>query len=149
MFSKANTPADKAVPSSSRTKVPSIVAENLRIVGNLTSEGDIQVEGIVDGDIATKKLTVGVGATVNGVIVGDEVTVAGTVNGQITARAIRLTRTAKVVGDINHDSLSIEAGAFVQGLCKRIDLGGRKTVSAESTGSSETAVPGKVVPVST
>ncbi len=148
MFSKANAPAEKAGATSSRTKVPSIVAENLRIVGNLTSEGDIQVEGIVDGDIATKKLTVGTGATVNGVIVGDEITIAGTVNGQITARAIRLTRTAKVIGDINHDSLSIEAGAFVQGLCKRIDLGNKTSLPSQSGATESSAIPGKVIPVS-
>lgn len=148
MFSKANAPAEKVAAPLSRTKVPSIVAENLRIIGNLTSDGDIQVEGIVDGDIATKKLTVGAGATVNGVIVGDEITIAGTVNGQITARAIRLTRTAKVIGDINHDSLSIEAGAFVQGLCKRIDLSGKQTGLAGTVETNGSAVPGKVVSVS-
>ena len=147
MFSKAEEQMEKSASQASRSKVPSIVAENLRIVGNLTSDGDIQVEGIVDGDIATKKLTVGAGATVNGVIVGDEVTIAGTVNGQITARAIRLTRTAKVVGDINHDSLSIEAGAFVQGLCKRIDPG-RIAAGAALADQSDAAVPGKVLPVS-
>ncbi|MEQ9491201.1 MAG: polymer-forming cytoskeletal protein [Alphaproteobacteria bacterium] len=148
MFSKADTPVEKLSPSSSRTKVPSIVAENLHIVGNLQSDGDIQVEGIVDGDISTNKLTVGSGATVNGAIIGDEITISGTVNGQITARAIRLTRTAKVVGDINHDSLSIEAGAFVQGLCKRIDPG-KNPAGKQVSGLPETAaIPGKVVPVS-
>lgn len=148
MFSKADTPVNKSSLSSSRTKVPSIVAENLHIVGNLQSDGDIQIEGIVDGDISTNKLTVGSGATVNGSINGDEITVSGTVNGQITARAIRLTRTAKVVGDINHDSLSIEAGAFVQGLCKRIDPG--RNQADEQVAGSPDLVPmrDKAVPVS-
>ena len=149
MFSKANSRSDK--PSSApspRSRVPSIIAENLAIVGNLKSEGDIQIEGVVDGDVSTKKLTVGATATVNGVIVGDEVTIAGTVNGQITARAVKLTRTAKVIGDINHDKLSIEAGAFVQGLCKRIDLSGKQPDLPKGQDGEDIAVPGKILPVS-
>lgn len=148
MFSKANNQGDKKPVNASRNKVPSIIAENLRIVGNLTSEGDIQIEGVVDGDVSSKKLTVGASATVNGVILGDEVTIAGTVNGQITARAIRLTRTAKVIGDINHDSLSIEAGAFVQGLCKRIDLSRKQLSTDLGDNVGNPAVPGKVTQIS-
>ncbi|WP_259779591.1 bactofilin family protein [Aestuariispira ectoiniformans] len=99
-----------------------MLAPNLRVVGNLESEGDLQIDGTVDGDVRTVKLTVGKSAVVNGSIYGEEIRIAGTVNGEITARTVILLDSAKVTGDINHDSLSIEAGAYVQGLCKRVDV---------------------------
>ena len=79
------------------------------------------MDGIVDGDIETNLLTIGASATINGSIVGEVIRIAGTVNGEITGRVVELTRTARITGDINHHSLAIEAGAFVQGLCRRID----------------------------
>lgn len=101
---------------------PSIVSANLRITGDMESEGDIQVDGHVDGDIRTGKLTIGPDATVNGAIYADEVMVSGTVNGSIQASLVKLYSSAKVTGDIVHEALAIEAGAFIQGLCKRVDL---------------------------
>lgn len=126
MFSKARKPQSSQKPTAAektpdRPRVPSIISADLRILGNLKTDGDVQVDGIVDGDIETNLLTVGSSATINGTIVGEVIRVAGTVNGEITGRVVELTRTARITGDINHHSLAIEAGAFVQGLCRRLD----------------------------
>ncbi len=56
-------------------------------------------------------------------IVGDTVRVYGTVNGQIKARAVTLAKSAHVVGNILHENLSIEEGAFLEGHCKRLGEG--------------------------
>lgn len=128
MFSRRNSPPSKPqsttpTGNNSRAATPfSVLAPNLSVVGNLESDGDIQIDGKVDGDIHTNKLTVGEKAVVNGSIMGNQIRIAGTVNGEITGREVILLSTAKVTGDINHDSLSIDAGAYVQGLCKRVDV---------------------------
>ena len=41
--------------------------------------------------------------------------------GQIQARSVEIVKTAKVVADIIHETLSIEAGASVTGNIKRAD----------------------------
>lgn len=87
----------------------------------MKTDGDVQIDGVVDGDVESVLLTIGGSAIVNGCVVAEIIRVAGTVNGEITGRVVELTRTARVAGDINHHSLAIEAGAFVQGLCRRID----------------------------
>ena len=87
----------------------------------MKTDGDVQIDGVVDGDVESDFLTIGDSAIVNGSIVGEVIRVAGTVNGEITGRVVELTRTARIAGDINHHSLAIEAGAFVQGLCRCID----------------------------
>ena len=45
--------------------------------------------------------------------------VNGTINGRIKARSVELFSSAHVVGDIMHEDLSIETGAFLEGHCKR------------------------------
>ncbi|MEX2616609.1 MAG: polymer-forming cytoskeletal protein [Alphaproteobacteria bacterium] len=101
-----------------KPKIPSILSEGIRIHGDIRTEGDIQLDGVIDGDIATATLTVGAAAVVNGGITGETIRISGTVNGTITAATVELTATARVTGDIFHESLSVEAGAHIEGLCK-------------------------------
>lgn len=115
-------PRTSTMPAHSKHVPPSIISSNMRVSGNLLSEGDVQIDGIIDGDICSLHLTVGENAVVNGSIIGERVRISGTVNGEITARVVELSSTARVTGDVNHDSLSIEAGAYLQGLCKRVEI---------------------------
>jgi len=122
MFSKSSKNSGSHVESRPVVKSmpPSIIGADLRIVGDLSSDGEIQVDGAVDGDIRTNSLLVGETAKIKGEIVADSVHVHGTVNGQIKARAVNLAKTARVVGDVLHEDLAIETGAFLEGHCKRL-----------------------------
>lgn len=111
----------KSSSASPSTVAPSIISANLRVTGDLDSEGDIQIDGYVEGDVRSNSVTVGEHAVVSGGINSDVVNVAGSVKGQIQGKVVQLTSTAKVTGDIVHESLAIEAGAFIQGLCRHID----------------------------
>jgi cytoskeletal protein CcmA (bactofilin family) len=123
MFSKGSKEAGQQVVPAGANKnhSPSIIGPNLKITGNLVTDGVIQLDGVVDGDVKSDDLTLGESAVINGSIESKRVRVAGTVNGQITGGVVELTRTAKVTGDINHASLMIEAGAYVQGLCRHVE----------------------------
>lgn len=115
----------KTMPSAPKVPTagvaPSIVSANLRVTGDLESEGDIQIDGMVEGDVRSMSVTVGEHAVVSGSLEADIVHVSGTVKGQINGKLVELSRSAKVTGDIVHESLAIEAGAFVQGLCRHVD----------------------------
>lgn len=125
MFSKTDDKKSKGKgkPGDSPAKAspPSIVSADLRIVGDLLSEGEIHVDGSVDGDIRSTRLLVGESARIKGEIVAESVDVHGTVIGQIKAQTVSLSRTAQVTGDILHENLAIEKGAFLEGHCKRMD----------------------------
>lgn len=115
MFSK-NSPRPSSSPSrEASNQVPSIVSASLRIVGNLDSEGDIQVDGVVEGDVRTTRLTVSETGSVTGSIDADAVEVAGKITGKIRAKEVILMRTARVVADIVQERLSIESGALFEG----------------------------------
>lgn len=128
--------------STTQSGVPSIISADLRITGNLKSDGDIQVDGHVEGDIDSATLTIGEGAHVKGHISCESVRVCGTVDGAVKAKSVVMAKTARVIGDIIHDSLAIEAGAFIEGNIKRLEGAGRaSTVSSSgpSTSSSSSA----------
>ena len=125
MFSKANkqTQSVSALDGKpvSKSSVPSIISPDLRINGDMVCSGDIQIDGWVEGDIQSRNVTVGEGATVHGAVQAENVKICGIVNGQIRADNVVLEKSARVTGDILHKSLSIEQGAFLEGMCKRID----------------------------
>ena len=104
-----------------RSSSPSIISRDLTIKGDLTCAGDIQIDGVIEGDVQSRSITVGEGADVRGAISGEAVRICGSVNGQIKGTTVTLAKTAKVVGDVLHQTLSIEPGAFFEGQCRRID----------------------------
>lgn len=125
MFSRSkSTPAAAASGAAANSKKPpappSIASVDLRVVGDLTSQGEIQVDGAIEGDIRAKSLLVGETADIRGEILADTVVVHGRVTGQIKARSVHLAKKAHVVGDILHEDLSIETGAYLEGHCKRL-----------------------------
>ncbi|WP_218822799.1 bactofilin family protein [Tistlia consotensis] len=121
--------------------VPSIVSADLRIEGNLHSIGDVQIDGIVNGDIASKTLTIGEGAEVHGAIEAESLRICGTVEGEVTAKTVILTKTARVYGDVLHESLSVEAGALIHGFCKRLDAPQKRSLPSPAL-SNGVAEPG-------
>ncbi len=140
MFSKSKKePGSKpATQVSRKPSAPSIIGADLRIVGDLKSEGEVQVDGFIDGDIRTRVLLIGESATIKGEIVVDTVRVYGKVNGQIKARAVTLAKSAHVVGNILHENLSIEEGALLEVHCKIIRDGefqGEGKINLVNTGS--------------
>ncbi len=124
MFSKANKRAAATMinepKTSMRSGIPSIISADMKIVGLVESAGDIQIDGTVEGDVASRTLTVSDTANVRGSISADTVRVSGTVKGGISAKSVTLTRSAKVEGDIVHQALVIESGANFEGQCKRM-----------------------------
>ncbi|MCG8546944.1 MAG: polymer-forming cytoskeletal protein [Alphaproteobacteria bacterium] len=126
---------------------PSIVSANLRVTGDLESDGDIQIDGAVDGDVRSKSVTVGEHAVVSGAIVAQTVHVSGTVKGQINGKVVELMRSAKVTGDVVHESLAIEAGAFIQGLCRHAEGSGQLLGEVDG-GGQEQPTPNLVVDAS-
>ena len=102
----------------------SAISADLKVVGNLESAGDIQVDGTVVGDINSRSLTVGEGAHAEGSITAEKVRICGKLSGQVTAASVSIAATAVINGDINYQVLSIEEGASLEGRCHRVDSTG-------------------------
>jgi cytoskeletal protein CcmA (bactofilin family) len=85
------------------------------IVGTVYFDGPVHVDGVVQGEVRCKAITVSERGTVDGLIVADTVTVAGEVNGSIYANDLVLKSACDVQGDIFHRQLDIEIGSFFEG----------------------------------
>ncbi len=133
MFSK-NQPSPTATPPkpteagkkpgmASRTKAPSstpsILSRDLVVTGEISTDGDVQIEGRLEGNIKATTLTIGEQGAVNGKIIAGTVLIRGKVTGKIDANTIEMTETANVMADLVQDHLTIANGAFFDGKCSR------------------------------
>ena len=96
----------------------SLISKALKITGQLESTEDIQIEGEVEGDVRAVTVSVGSNARVKGTVHGDRVELAGTVEGKIEAKTVVLKNTAHMSGDVVHQDITIESGAFIDGHLK-------------------------------
>ena len=98
-----------------------VLSDDLKVIGNIKTLGDIQVEGLVEGDIRAHLLTIGESATIKGEVVADDVVINGRIVGRVRGLKVRLTSTARVEGDIIHKTIAIESGAHFEGSVQRHD----------------------------
>lgn len=96
-------------------KVASLVSPDITIEGGITGDGELQIDGVVRGDVRVGRLTIGETGHVEGSVYAEAVEVRGRIVGAITAKQVRLYGTSYVDGDITHEQLAMETGAFFQG----------------------------------
>jgi cytoskeletal protein CcmA (bactofilin family) len=111
----------KPRPAAGVRATPSVISADLVVTGTLSSTGDMQVDGRVEGDVHSAGLVIGEKAVIQGEVLADEVTVRGRVEGSIRARKILLCSTCHVEGNILHEAFAVEAGAFFEGNCRHSD----------------------------
>jgi len=119
MFSKASSVAT-TWSAGARIEIAvdeesSVIGDAAVIVGDLTSEGEIEVQGTVEGNIRCRRVIVGEGGEVRGEIVAEAVDIRGSVEGPVVAASVTVARTARIIGHITHRELTIEPGAYLEG----------------------------------
>jgi cytoskeletal protein CcmA (bactofilin family) len=109
-----------------------IVGHSVRIEGDLVSEGDIKVDGVVSGKVRTSQnLFVGPTAKIEADVEAGSATVAGVIEGNIKVKGlIVILQTGHVVGDIDCRQLAVEEGAYFAGNCKMAENQKDKTLKA-------------------
>ena len=95
----------------------SVVGRSARVRGRVSGDGDLRVEGSIDGDVAIKgELVVAGGGTVAADVQAGSVVVEGAIDGDIAASgSVAIRPGARVAGLIRAASLSIDEGASLAG----------------------------------
>lgn len=103
----------------SETAPETIVGATVKIEGDLASEGDIKVDGLVTGKIKTSKnLYVGPMAKIEADVEAGNAIVAGIIKGDIKVKENLLVQeTGKINGSISCSRLAITEGAHFSGSC--------------------------------
>jgi cytoskeletal protein CcmA (bactofilin family) len=101
--------------SRNRPRPASLLAQNLVVEGSIQSDSEVQIDGLVRGDVRVEKLAIGETGRVEGQVTAEVVEVRGRVVGGIMAKQVRLYGAASVEGDITAEQLAIEPGASFEG----------------------------------
>lgn len=113
---KSNSMAN---PKTTETPSVNIIGAGTFIEGDIKSEGDIRVDGTLNGSLVTKgKLVLGPTGQIEGEISCQNADISGAINGKIkVAELLSLKASTKLTGDIVTGKLSIEPGASFSGAC--------------------------------
>lgn len=97
-----------------------IVSSSMRIEGELKSNGNIKIDGIISGKIHTAQdVLIGPNAQIDADIIASNAVIAGIVKGNITVKnSLAILETGKVVGNISCAALGIREGAYFTGNCR-------------------------------
>lgn len=93
----------------------SMMGTDITITGNINASADLHVDGSIDGDITCNAFVQGESSEINGAITAESVRIGGLVRGSVSARDVIIQKTARIIGDVNYDTLTIEQGARLDG----------------------------------
>jgi cytoskeletal protein CcmA (bactofilin family) len=103
-------------------KIESVLGPGVHFQGNFSGAGGIRIEGTFDGTITVKgPVVVADGAKVTADIQAVSVSVAGSVQGNITANKVEIRSTGRIFGDLVTTAFSTEEGAFLRGQVRMED----------------------------
>jgi cytoskeletal protein CcmA (bactofilin family) len=118
MFSKTADPTaapQRPATGSTGTNNRSVFSGDLKIVGDVSSTGTVEVMGEVEGTIAAHSLTIGSEGRVQGHVAADTIEVKGKLDGRVDANSFTLRASAQVGADVSYSTLVIESGAQIEG----------------------------------
>lgn len=106
-----------------------VIARGVRLQGDFTSQGDVLIDGTVEGRVTTTaQLTVGPEAKLKADLSANDAVIAGVIEGAlIVKRRLELKTSASVIGDITCETAAIEAGAVLNG---KVMIGGKPPVKS-------------------
>jgi cytoskeletal protein CcmA (bactofilin family) len=102
------------------TAAINLISTGTEITGNITSTGDIRIDGNLNGNLNTRgKVVIGPSGRVKGEVVCKNLEVSGTIEGKVAIEnLLNLKASSKINGEIMTSRLSIEPGAKFTGTCK-------------------------------
>lgn len=125
MFSRdRSTPGPAARPARVGAPGLSFIGPEVVVSGDVATEAQLHVDGRIEGDVKCAQLIQGIQGVIAGNIDADEARLAGTVEGVVVARTLFVEASARILGDVAYETLSIDAGAQIEGrLARRAALG--------------------------
>jgi cytoskeletal protein CcmA (bactofilin family) len=117
MFSKDKKETSK--PTNLKTMERNVIAKNTTIKGEIISDGDFRIDGVLEGELKTKgRVIIGAGGFVQGAIEALNADIEGRFSGTLNVeKTLTLKAVAHISGDVIVGKLSIEPGAAFNASC--------------------------------
>jgi cytoskeletal protein CcmA (bactofilin family) len=110
---------DPRINTVSRPSEASTIGEDLTITGDVTSKGELRIDGRVQGNVHCLSLILGEKSEIKGDVKAEDVLIGGRLLGSVRGRRVILQSTAHVEGNLLHNDLAMEQGAYFQGESRR------------------------------
>ena len=98
-----------------RGTIPSIISEGSEFKGNIKTSGEIQIDGVLNGNVRAKQVVVGITGNVHGNITANFLRICGKIEGEIRAETLEIVSSASVKGNVYKKTISMEAGSKIIG----------------------------------
>lgn len=116
--------------------VPTIIGENTKLIGNINSNGILHVDGSIEGDVYCEELIIGTKGIILGTVKAQSMHIYGSLQGKALVDSLFVAKTARLIGDLSHNTIAIEPGAYIDGHCIR----GKPELVVEKLPRAETAL---------
>ena len=117
----------------------SVIGPDVIITGNVTATADLHVDGRIDGDLNCGSLIQGTESRINGAVKAEIARLAGSISGSVCVRQLTIERAARITGDVEYETVSIENGASIDGRLKHV-------FADSGVGNSDRAAPLLAIP---
>lgn len=121
MFSKSRQTSETA-PAATRNRSGgeragtfSVLGADVAVRGDIDAATDLHIDGQIEGDVRCAALVQGESSLITGNVIADSVRLAGRVDGSIDAGDLVIEAGAEVRGNVAYDTLTIAAGARIDG----------------------------------
>jgi len=113
----SNNKKMQSSPMTSNGKPETVIGSNTNFVGTLKSDGNVRIDGAVEGEIEILgNLIIGATGRVIATVRAQNIHTSGAVKGTIIAtEQLEISPTGKVWGDITTAALHIEPGGLFRG----------------------------------
>ena len=98
-----------------RGTIPSIISEGSDFKGNIKTSGEIQIDGVLNGNVRAKQVVVGINGNVRGNVTANFLRICGKIEGEIRAETLEIVSSASVKGNLYKKTISMEAGSKIIG----------------------------------
>ncbi len=96
-----------------------LISRGVIMIGSLFFDGQVRVDGVIDGEVRCNALEITERGAVEGLIVAESVDVLGEASGTIYAHKLVLRTACTVEGEIYHHNLVLENGCYFEGKSRR------------------------------
>ena len=88
-----------------------ILGAGARFSGKISNARSIEINGYVEADLTTEKVTIGSSGKFLGSVDSELVVIAGEYEGKMQADSVWLTETSRISAEVHYKSLQMDRGA--------------------------------------
>ncbi|ATY34790.1 cell shape determination protein CcmA [Sphingomonas psychrotolerans] len=97
----------------------SVIGPDMVVTGDVRATADLHIDGSIEGDVHCGNFVQGSESRIQGGVTADTARIAGAIEGSIRVKHLIVERSARIIGDVEYEDITIENGGHVDGRLKR------------------------------